>query len=1653
MKMTLERFREIKERLNWMFNLKEGDTELTEEELMKEFYSLQNELLSSDLSDIPFEEWEGISLANEGPLDFSKTHANLDFSILNDLYFDSINLDGCNVRNLQELEIHEDTFDEAFKKAHPEAFPDDSLPEEVKKAFYEQKLQLTDLIRYPSLKKCVGSKSFSKRYTSVSRQLVELLGIDNILRLVEEYPDMIELATHEEDPFPHNNIRVIKDESLGEHPTYEQAKNYLFERVMDAFRSRYGISMLKGFSLSDGFVDVITPEFKAMFPKSFPPEGVLDNEIEENYYLGDLPIDAIRRCYDTLKDYDLELGTKNSSSVMHILKLFGSIEEYLKVVPDYLDDAFMFYFNNVYDDEDEIEDIYNTQGSNGLFKHILRTCLSKSNFNYYLDDVVGFSKIIPLEELIKDSKTLEFVKKAGLENLIRFNDENHLILEKKSGFGYGYDPFEDSLLFLVANNCDINQVRPDNIREVLLDVVYKLKCESNYDLRNMLDKDYYRDSFIKTLPELFILKDEIRTYLSNLSDEELDNVINNIEEGLTAAISRLYPVLKQYPEIIPFLSTKRMYVNNNYPHLKRIFAALDQEKFLQFIARLGTSDKALGMLDENQFKEFINILQAEVDVDKAFNDAMYFLISNTKKRALDIRELPDSFRQAHPELYLKEGAPAGLEQVFYGNKNFGYYNGLDLLDISVFQSHPDWIPYLKDVNFLLCLESLEVRAYIDGETKNINLVDLLLRLMSKDETIEFLSQYGVLLQRIGKNHTINLYDGVEDKLGKEYLLSRLLVVITNGIKNGTKYDDTLLPEDYKNVHPEFFISKDVPKELYNLFYAKTLTPEIMYEHPEWKQYLLNVDFSLAFTGYPKQFIDTIRQRLGNEMTLDILSKYGLYIVRYSLNIPANYKSMDEIDKYFRMLIIESIKSLRCFVYDERLKEVIGDDEELFLSDDAPEELKDFFYNRNDCYLDFNDFKEHKDWLPFVKGKFVLGAICRGCADNNKQAINGFKKFFDEYGEDALKVGMKNQSAVIDMILHNNLDTLFTWYERLRFIPHSLVMETLPLDYIDRFKASGKMWSQLMRLEEFNNSEENILSLIKSSVAFGVFDGDKLGFNKLMQLFSGIPRTISEADMEKAREYATLNEEASVVTLLNKAYAPSEDGKYVLILEDQNDKATISTLRRVFIHSVSTIMTADKAHKLFGGFKLDYDPSFRDFLLEHYEELMQDDDYISLASQMQRQWKDIKRTYANRVLTLSLAISYVKSVSYEGEEYGNSVMSNEVKKEGYSQEQFEILQQIYNYGKLRTFSSIPRVDFSKDGYKCEIVRLDSPIPLVIGLRSNCCQRLGDAAETAMEHSMTSKHGRLFVITDDEGVVAQSWVWRNKNVICFDNIEVPSKAFTRANKKGISNDQLAEIVFKLYQEAALRLIEEDEKKYKELLDKGLITEEQYEVLRAQKVTVGLGYNDIAQAIGRNSSRDKSVLAHPPKTGSPVLHDEDLYDNDSNQQHILAGSEEVPKTEEETLTPYEEEFEVLDDSTMTNIKLLQLNKLELATDQENFQGTTQVNRKDNFVTEIAWNYGLRPDLTKILLSPNFAIVFAEKEDEIVIADLFYNMKVNVKEDIDAVAKIIIKIRLALEQIKNGKKFNTSMLDEEQLKIFMLATNLREELDEERGLSHEKK
>ena len=127
-KMTLTEFRKIK---NSMLNLIElieqryGSKNQSEEEKnLREYNSLQDRLLSSDLSDIPFEEWQGLYIFTDGELDLSKTHANIDFSVLAGIEYDSINLQNCNIRGIQALDYDENTFDAEYMKAHPEYFPD-----------------------------------------------------------------------------------------------------------------------------------------------------------------------------------------------------------------------------------------------------------------------------------------------------------------------------------------------------------------------------------------------------------------------------------------------------------------------------------------------------------------------------------------------------------------------------------------------------------------------------------------------------------------------------------------------------------------------------------------------------------------------------------------------------------------------------------------------------------------------------------------------------------------------------------------------------------------------------------------------------------------------------------------------------------------------------------------------------------------------------------------------------------------------------------------------------------------------------------------------------------------------------------------------------------------------------------------------------------------------------------------------------------------------------------------------------------------------------------------------------------------------------------------------------------------------------------------
>ena len=313
--------------------------------------------------------------------------------------------------------------------------------------------------------------------------------------------------------------------------------------------------------------------------------------------------------------------------------------------------------------------------------------------------------------------------------------------------------------------------------------------------------------------------------------------------------------------------------------------------------------------------------------------------------------------------------------------------------------------------------------------------------------------------------------------------------------------------------------------------------------------------------------------------------------------------------------------------------------------------------------------------------------------------------------------------------------------------------------------------------------------------------------------------------------------------------------------------------------------------MFGGFELKYDPDFREFLLANMDEVLENPANISFLASIQRQFSAIKAINSNRRLTWDLAVGYVQSNKYTSVNVGNEQVAVISAIAGYSQADFHVLQQIYNYGKQRVFSSIPRIEGSSlkesGNYTYEILRLDDPLAMAIGTLTDCCQELNNCAEVCMEHSMVDKNGRIFVIRDDKGnIVAQSWVWRNKDVLCFDNIEIPDKAFLRASKANFELERKAftDDIFGIYKQAAHELIEADEKAYKELLEAGKITKEEYDGLRLGKITAGLGYNDIAESLTNHSELDRGNISRPLPFEEPVRLSRGLYTSDSTTQYIL-------------------------------------------------------------------------------------------------------------------------------------------------------------------------
>ncbi|MBQ8131131.1 MAG: hypothetical protein IJ193_01420, partial [Bacilli bacterium] len=791
--------------------------------------------------------------------------------------------------------------------------------------------------------------------------------------------------------------------------------------------------------------------------------------------------------------------------------------------------------------------------------------------------------------------------------------------------------------------------------------------------------------------------------------------------------------------------------------------------------------------------------------------------------------LDGDFRDKHPEAFIEKDAPEMIKKVFYKNQ----------LTPSYIQQHHEVMSYLMDKDLLKLVKVHVSDRYSPKESENyhVSFAHNIVRKFGNNELLMIYAKYGDRADRLENIDSIQTVDELENAI-HDYFYDQI-------VNHSYKYDELKKDKEFVAKHSSLFIDltnvEGIPEKdkefIERSFHDRYLSFEIIRKYPQLVNIFMNKDLSYAFGAnglyrgnnhvnylfrenpyYEKEEQQDIQKIVSKEDFLRFCVRYGRFLENRKPILNPEQKSAFEIQQELDQQIIDNCRSGKINYFPQEVPDFVKEQQDLFLSEDAPEDLYKKFYSTINDLMTFRDLHAHPEWMPYLEGKSISTALIRSSYKKDEMV-----KYLNIFGNDkGVKFGIQKPDTVEKMINSGEVDLMKQWYDKTKqkFIPDIVIMHNFSLEDSDKFLRNGSIWSNLMRIKNYTADEESREALLKLAYTFGAFDNDNSGYKKAVELFTGLPRVIKRENAStiqnlgrvevrqellhdhielapaSIRNYLKLKntlieegfqlDESKSVT--ENIYALQEDGSYKLMINPQNYPKSASAIRTMMEKDVSApVLSPAKAHQLFGGFELKYDKDFREFFLNNFDKILEDDDSPAFLSSIQKQFQDIKVANSNRHLTWDLAVSYVQSNRYENVEVGNEKAAEVSAIAGYTQEEFDVLQQIYNYGKTRIFHSIPRVKNQVGNYQYEVLKLNDPLAMAIGTLTDCCQEIGNAAEMCMEHSMVSNSGRIFIIKDeDNNIVAQSWLWRNKDTICFDNIEIPDRAFTRKVRDGLKRE---------------------------------------------------------------------------------------------------------------------------------------------------------------------------------------------------------------------------------------------------------------------------
>ena len=230
--------------------------------------------------------------------------------------------------------------------------------------------------------------------------------------------------------------------------------------------------------------------------------------------------------------------------------------------------------------------------------------------------------------------------------------------------------------------------------------------------------------------------------------------------------------------------------------------------------------------------------------------------------------------------------------------------------------------------------------------------------------------------------------------------------------------------DYRDMTGEFrvrnaelFISEQAPEELQKLFYTKSITPQLLLEHPEYIQYLNEKDLSSCFkninVNVSNEYWENFYKFLGNKTDfnglMNFITEYGdIFNIVFDINYDRKIifskdddivSIQNKINESFRKIIIE-----KSVVYPKIIPQsLIANYPSMFLDKNAPQELQEAFYNRTISSKFILSNPSYREYLKNVDLEILFKYMPVSVSNEEKQVnlINIIKRTFGS--DDALDV--------------------------------------------------------------------------------------------------------------------------------------------------------------------------------------------------------------------------------------------------------------------------------------------------------------------------------------------------------------------------------------------------------------------------------------------------------------------------------------------------------------------------------------------------------------------------------------------------------------------------------------------------------------------------